>query len=218
MSRALASLLLLASTVGGALLLWDAALEREIERAGIDLADADQAVRRRARERLTALGSPAVLRLIDSFGQARSSVRAVSDEPSERRLGDNPGRVMEWLSSMPRDELMPPLTRALSSDNGSLRHHASTVLAFLGTDVLPVLVEGLRESPDPRVRSASAWSLSLMGPEAIAARPALQAALGDEHKDVRHSARYALAQLESQAQGTRTMLQKLRTRISRQDD
>jgi len=161
------------------LLLWEASLRGALRRDAAGLARSDAAGRAEARERIEAFGTPGLLRLVGSLG------------------GPAPIPVMNLLAGRGDAELIARLVEALDDGDEDVRHYAGMTLAFIGSDAVPALVETLSRSPVAHVRASAAWAFSCMGREGLPALPALQAALSDEDKDVRHVARYAIAQLSS---------------------
>jgi HEAT repeat protein len=165
-------------------LLWRASLRAALRREEVQrdvalVAQPGLPGRVEARARLAALGPPGVAALIDGLGRF--------DVPS----------LMHTLRNRERSDVIGPLVAALDDDDEDVRHYSGMTLALIGADALPALTQALATSPVVRVRTSAAWVLSFMGAEGVPALPALQAALEDEHKDVRHVARYAIAQLGS---------------------
>lgn len=66
----------------------------------------------------------------------------------------------------------------------------------MGADAVPVLVE-LLQHDSPAMRTHAALALGWLGPQADAALPALQAALGDSDESVREQAALAIRSIES---------------------
>jgi len=162
------------------------------------LCDEDADIRASASAELRALGDEAVPALIRAFtwigaAEKPSLTRTGGIACDDLRLTVN---LMDCLRGMRADDVVSRLVAALDDDSNTVRHHAGNTLAYIGEDSVPALVELLGESRHERVRTSAAWVLSLIGPAASDAIGPLTAALDDESKDVRYTARYALAQLE----------------------
>ena len=81
----------------------------------------------------------------------------------------------------------------LLKDN-DVRWDACDVLRRIGPAAVPALTTALKDQ-DENVRSAAAWALGLIGPEAKAAVPALAELIKDDNKDVRRNAFLALKRI-----------------------
>ncbi len=172
------------------LTLWQACAGRGTQRAIRALAAEDAGRRAWGYAHLARAGDGAVPDLVDALRLAEQPAFAAA----------LPG-IMMSLRDLDRETVMPALIDALDDEQGAQRHYAGMTLAFIGTDVLPAVTERLQVAPDPSTRAAAAWILSWLGPAAVEAEPALQRALQDEHKDVRHTARYALSRLRKPNDG-----------------
>ena len=128
--------------------------------------------------------------------------------------GPAPVPAMNLLRSMSGPQVIAPLVAALDDRNEDVRHGAGMTLAYIGADAVPALVETLGRSSVPHVRASAAWALSFMGAAGTPALPALQAALDDGSPDVRHVARYAIAQLSSGNEAFWTAVDKAREKFS----
>ena len=165
--------------------LWELSAVRAMDRAVSSLADEDPARRTRAAAYIGRKGQAAIPSLIHGFRLAKA--------PSvPKKL---PRRIVSFLYSFDRGAVTRQLIEALEDDRPAVRNHAGLTLAILGDDALGPVVVALETAPRPSTRTASAWILALMGPGAARAEPALKAALQDEHKDVRFTARYAMSRL-----------------------
>lgn len=188
-----------------AIFLWDTSVERAAQDVVGELGSPDAAVQAVALERLGAT-SPAAL--IRSFG------RLNGDERGKATLG----MTVQALGQQDSATVVPLLIAALSDDHDAIRARAAMALAFLGADAMPAVIDTLRSSPDVRVRTSAAWILSLMGTKQPAAVEALQAALDDENKDVRYTAKYSLHQLTTSNNLLRETADRMRFQQSTPDD
>lgn len=182
MSRIVTSLLLSGVLVAGPLLLWDAAVERAVERRIWDLSDPDLAVRARAEAWFVAAERALVPRLVAAF----------ADEPEELRAAS----IVSVLTRVSPGRALPELVAGLGSEEAGVRHHCGIALAFLGEPALPALVGALDGAVRPVARVVAAWALAMMGPDAGAARSSLEAAATSTDKALALTARFALTQLD----------------------
>jgi HEAT repeat protein len=88
----------------------------------------------------------------------------------------------------------PALGQALFSGDLDLRWEAGRALGRLGKPAVPELVRGLA-APNPHVRYCAVSGLSLLGPDALAAAPALLKTLEDKDDMVRLPAANCFARL-----------------------
>lgn len=161
------------------------------------LCDPAAEVRSLAIAELHGLGASSIPRLIHAF--RRVGAGPGSEPVVENDIPCDAGRftvnLMACLRGMQSEGVVSFLVAALDDESNVVRYHAGNTLAFFGTDSVPALISALTGSRRERVRTSAAWVLSMIGPAAGAAVGPLTDALEDESKDVRYTARYALAQL-----------------------
>jgi HEAT repeat protein len=93
-----------------------------------------------------------------------------------------------------RREVVQGLVARLASENGNVRRRAIQALARMGTDAVTPLAKSL-SNPDPKVRSAAAETLSLLGYAAKSAVGALVDAEQDKEDEVRSWAVLAVGRI-----------------------
>ncbi len=188
---------------------------QERESILLDLASADEEVRRLAVERLGALpSSEALPRLVECLGDAdwrvrKSAVeRLVSSAESDRVLealiqaladGENPGRRNSAVEALVEigESAVAALIETLGSDDVDVRKFAVDALAGIGsTSALDAMLHTLGDG-DPNVRAAAADALGLIGGERSVEALLARSVDGAEDPLVRFSALSALARLEA---------------------
>jgi HEAT repeat protein len=196
--RACASAIAIVLALTLPLLLWRAALHASIRRDVPLLGSPDEALRTAAHQRMERLRPAAVPVLIATFAEA-----ADAWEPGKPPPGVVPGEVpltgpiMTCLKTLGGPDVTAALIEALGDDESDVRHSSALTLAWIGTDAMPELIETLRHASDPRRRVSAAWIVSFLGPSGRDALPALHEALEDPDKDLRYTARYAIAEIGS---------------------
>ena len=175
LTRALVAAVLLVAP----LLLWGASVRASLRRDIASLGRFDPTGRAAAQARVASLGEPGVAALVEALG------------------GPTPVVAMKMLASRSDADVIARLVDALDDEDEGRRHYAGMTLAYIGQEALPALVQALRRSPVAQVRTSAAWALSFMGAPGRAALPALEQALGDDDRQVRLVARYAIQQLSS---------------------
>jgi HEAT repeat protein len=177
-------------------LLWRASLAAAVARDVRLLGSPEEPVRQAAHGRLVRLRPASVPLVIAAFADA-----ADAWEPGKPPPDAVPGTVpltipiMTWLRTLGDPEIIDALIEALGDDESDVRHSAALTLAWLGEAAMPRLVDTLRHADDPRRRVSAAWIVSFLGPAGHDALPALQEALDDPDKDLRYTARYAIAEI-----------------------
>jgi HEAT repeat protein len=180
------------------LLLWrqafTASLAREVPRLG----SPDEALRTAAQARVQSLRDDAVPVLIASFADTADAWDP-GKLPAGVVAGEVPltGPIMTSLHAMAGPDIVAALIAALGNDDSDVRHSSALTLAWLGAEATPALIDTLQHAPDSRRRVSAAWITSFLGPAGRAALPALREALNDPDKDLRYTARYAIAEIES---------------------
>ncbi|HTE06015.1 MAG TPA: HEAT repeat domain-containing protein, partial [Planctomycetota bacterium] len=195
------------------LLLWRQALVASLARDVPRLGSADDGVRGAAQARMERLAPDAVPVLIASFAEA-----ADAWDPGKPPAGTVPGEatltgpVMTSLHTLGGQAVIAALIGALGDEDSNVRHSSALTLAWLGAEAMPALVETLRHADDARRRVSAAWITSFLGPAGRDALPALRAALADADKDLRYTARYAIAEIESSDETRAKVIDATRTR------
>ncbi|MBS0261991.1 MAG: HEAT repeat domain-containing protein [Planctomycetes bacterium] len=138
--------------------------------------------KRLSRGAITALGA---IGSLDEKGQA-DLLGFVSGEHLDLSVAACRALLQVLPADAPdRAKTIPVLVQALKSPDENLRNEATATLGLAGSLALPQLshlVEGFKADPDTARRAAAA--LSLMGPQAEAAVPALVLALGASRESV----------------------------------
>lgn len=166
------------------LFVWNSAWQRALSRQVQALSEADPSGRQATLQWFGSVQRAAVTPLIASLGEQRGGLWEAS--------------VMTALTGMDRELVVPELMAGLDSPSSGVRHHCSVALAFLGPEVVPALVAALAQLTRVEGRAAAVWALAMMGPDASLARAALERATEDPAKLVKHTARFALHQLDDE--------------------
>lgn len=123
----------------------------------------------------------------------RALIDAIEDADSEVRRA-----VVNALGHVAADDpaALPPVAARLNDEDDQVRWSAARVLANYGAPAVPWLVEAM-ETETVAVRRLVVETLGDLGPAAVTARPALEAALGDPDAEVRDAAEWALGRLNA---------------------
>lgn len=150
------------------------------------LAAMDPAKRLEAAEQLMQMAeeaAPAAVALVRAAGDENEEVR-------EAAVG-----ALEGLGPPPA-ELLPELTALLRDSQPDRAYWAVTLLGRLeaaAAPAVPDLVQVLGPPAPIEVRQRAAWALGKLGPKAVSAKPALEAAAGDRDPRLSRMAKEALA-------------------------
>ena len=182
----------------------DASLRGQaVERLEAELADEAPAMRQAAVDGLSGLAEA-----LDEAGRKKLAAQfaALLVDPVPA-VGLAAGGALIRLGADAVDALRQQLATPAA------RKHAMEILAELGPAAKPALGEmitGLGDD-DPVYRSDSAMAIAALGPEAVAAAPALEKLLADESTSppVRYTAAYGLGRIGPQAAAAEPLLRKL---------
>jgi len=157
----------------------------DISQLAADLSHPDPAVRGKAAEQLSRLGS-------DAREAALPLVRASAAEAEE---------IRQWAAAA-LEELGPPpasdldaLASLLAGENADVGYWAATLLGRLehqGAPAVPALAAAVSGTPDLRVRQRAAWALGKMGPVAVTALGVLRQAAAEDNPRLARLAQRAI--------------------------